>query len=107
MKKWITFLFLVASFNALAGFTDGNSLIKALEGKKINDLGYRSGYFDGYVTGVSDLSINFLWCPPPGVSGGQLPKIVANYLEAHPERLHEGAGTLVVEAIKIPFPCKE
>ena len=84
----------------------GNSLLEALEGQEKNDIGYRSGYFDGYVNGVADFSGNVLWCPPQNVKAGQLSKIVANYLRAHPERLHKGAETLVIEALSGPFPCK-
>ncbi len=107
MNKWITCLLFWFSLNVFAGFTDGNRLLEALEGQKKDDISYRSGYFDGYVKGVADLSIDILWCPPRRVKGGQVPKIIAKYLEAHPERLHENADKLVIDALKIAFPCEK
>ncbi|WP_413479705.1 Rap1a/Tai family immunity protein [Vibrio hibernica] len=107
MKYCVCILALVFSFSALAGWTDGHSLLKALEGQENDDIGYRSGYFDGYVAGVSDLSVDILWCPPQNVNQGQISKIVANYLKAHPESLHKNADLLVVDALKSPFPCKK
>lgn len=113
MKRANTYLYLfifgvlISPLSLHAGWTDGNSLLKALEGQDKDDLGYRSGYFDGYVKGVADLSVDVFWCPPHNVKGGQLPKIAAIYLRAHPESLHKGADTLVVEALKEPFPCEK
>jgi hypothetical protein len=100
-------LAVVFSFNVLASSTDGHSLLKALEGKEKDDLSYRSGFFDGYVVGVADISANILWCPPKNVSRGQISKIVASYLKSHPEKLHMAANSLVIDALKLPFPCKK
>ena len=102
----IIFGMLLRAPSLYAASNNGNSLLEALEGQEKNDIGYRSGYFDGYVNGVADFSGNVLWCPPQNVKAGQLSKIVANYLRAHPERLHKGAETLVIEALSGPFPCK-
>jgi hypothetical protein len=90
-----------------AGWTDGNKLMEALEGQEKNDTSYRSGYFDGYVQGVADASVGMLWCSPPNVKAGQLSKIVAKYLRAHPELLHNGAEKLVINALQEAFPCNK
>ena len=86
---------------------DGNRLIEALDGHKENNRGYRAGYFDGYVMGVADTSSGILWCSSKNVTGGQVRKIVEKYLVSHPEELHKTADSLVVDALREPFPCKK
>lgn len=111
MKIFTAFL-LLASINiffiepAYSGWV-GNDLLESFEAKKDDDLGYRSGFYDGYVSGVADLSVHVLWCPPKGITRGQTQKIVAKYLKAHPEMLHKNADYLVINAFKKPFPCKK
>jgi hypothetical protein len=112
MKIFTAFL-LLASINiffiepAYSGWVGGNDLLEKFEAKKDDDLGYRSGAYDGYVSGVADLSVDVLWCPPKSITGGQIKKIVAKYLKAHPEMLHKNADSLVINALKKPFPCKK
>lgn len=90
-----------------AGFIDGNALLGDLEAKNSDSLGYQSGLYDGYITGIADLSMYILWCPPDGITGGQIQKIVAKYLKSHPEMLHKNADSLVINGLKKPFPCKK
>ena len=84
---------------------DGNRLLPALEDYD-KDVGYRGGFFDGYVTGVADTSIGKDFCPSPDVTAGQLPKIAAKYLKDHPERLHLDASRLVIDSLRAAFPCR-
>lgn len=67
----------------------------------------------GYIQGASDVAgvMSSQWglklfCPQVGVNTGQLRLVVKNYLEEHPERLHFGAGSLVLDAFRQAFPCK-
>lgn len=74
-----------------------------------NQLG--SGLCIGYVGAITDVSTfsdNPLYrrvCPPAAVTTGQLVRVVYNWLEDHPERLHEASIFLVIEATRDAFPC--
>ena len=44
-------------------------------------------------------------CLPHGVPTNHLSALVNEWLEAHPERLHQQAANLVLTAVKENFPC--
>lgn len=61
----------------------------------------------GYVDGVADAAgrLGFV-CYPTGVDDGQIREVVANYLRDHPERLHDPAGTLVLNSLFEAYACR-
>jgi hypothetical protein len=69
------------------------------ENRKSADV-YNEGLYTGFVLGVCDGILKL----PSGVTIEQRMKAVGNYLDAHPERLHEAAVLLVVEALNEAFP---
>ena len=66
---------------------------------------YSSGYFDGYVLGVLDLTQDRL-CIAERVTMGQVLEVVRKYLKDHPEELHLRASDLVIKALQTAWPCK-
>jgi hypothetical protein len=93
---------------ATAGFTDGNELYQwMLEDENPNGSSFKSGLFKGYVNGVVDLGDNILFCTTTGVTRGQFTAVVAKYLKNNPEKWNTSADSIVVEALKEAFPCKE
>jgi len=46
-------------------------------------------------------------CASPQVTTLQTVRIVYNWLEDHPERLHEESFILILEALQEAFPCSE
>ena len=89
-----------------AGQIDGNELFKTMkEAEDREDLGYQSGFFDGYVLGFADTTVNVLWCPPKSAQPSQISKIVASYLNQHSELLNDPAEVLVIDALSEHFPC--
>ena len=67
-----------------------------------------------YIMGIHDdqdtlLKRSFLdepyFCVPDSAISGQLVKVVTNYLNEHPERLHLSAGSTVSSALRDAFPC--
>ena len=106
MRKSILILATAISFSATSGCLDGHKLMDLLEEQEVSPTGYSSGYFDGYVSGIAEISVFTFWCPPDNVNLGQTARITANYLRAHPEYLHKDAYSLVVDALRAPFPCK-
>jgi Rap1a immunity proteins len=66
----------------------------------------------GYLEGLSDGSL--MWqefgssadfCPPDGVTLGQIRKVVLRYLEQHPHELHRPFAMLATFALRESFPC--
>ena len=45
------------------------------------------------------------FCPPPSVTPDQLVRVVVQYLEAHPARLHENFFQLAYQAMHAAWPC--
>lgn len=76
-----------------------------LKGYLGNDVGLNKGIAYGYMEGVIDARAREI-CLPNGVSKGQMIDIVVNYLNAHPEVLHQPADDIVFFAITKAWPCK-
>lgn len=47
------------------------------------------------------------YCVPQGLLNEQEVRVVATYLQSHPERLQEEGRTLALDALHEAFPCKE
>jgi hypothetical protein len=45
-------------------------------------------------------------CLPPGASANQNRLVVEKYMSEHPEKLHEYAAILIVDALREAFPCR-
>lgn len=45
-------------------------------------------------------------CIPTGTTNEQHLRVIVKYLRDHPEKLHEPAGSLSLEALKAAFPCR-
>jgi hypothetical protein len=64
---------------------------------------FMSGNFVGYVSGAWDAMDD---CAPEEVELYQMVRIVYDYLQDHPEKLHYKKGSIIVEhAINEAFPC--
>jgi hypothetical protein len=66
----------------------------------------------GFIVGV-DQTVTFycpgpmpIYCIPNNVEVGQLARAFTKYLTKHPERLHEVAAFLFIEAMIEAFPCR-
>jgi hypothetical protein len=46
-------------------------------------------------------------CPPEGATVNQGVRVVIQFLEANPQRLHESFNWLVVYALRSAWPCKK
>jgi hypothetical protein len=58
----------------------------------------------GLISGLSYLSNND--CPPAGVLQVQIGRVVVQYIDARPARMHEDFRDLALEAMKAAWPCK-
>jgi hypothetical protein len=111
----IFWVFLFASFNAASevNMDSGNYLLQTyIEEKKailktVEPNYYFVGFYEGYVVGVMESVSGIVFCPPPNATQGQIFMIVGNFLEAHPERLHEYKNKHVIDALRNAYPCKK
>jgi Rap1a immunity proteins len=43
---------------------------------------------------------------PAEVTNGQMARVVTNYIESHPARMHEDFAVLALEALQAAWPCR-
>lgn len=103
MKKTLIALLLVSS-PALAEYKDGNALYADLSDESPTMVNQALGL--GYVLGVVDAYAKTAICIPNGVQAGQVQGVVKNYLYVRPESRHYSADSLVVNAVKAVWPCR-
>lgn len=86
---------------AHAEFYDGNKLLERLT----STSAYERGVGLGYVMGVHDTMQGVNHCPPKNAQAGQVRDLVENYLTNTPANRHYSGDSLVLQALKIAFPC--
>jgi hypothetical protein len=104
--------------NELLGYC--NSVIKQENGDTLSTTelvlaahctGYVSGFIDSHAIDSYLFEKNtqkkLLYCLPPNSKIIQFVRVIVKYLNEHPEKLHNGARMLVMEALNEAFPCKE
>ena len=90
-------------------FLTGNQLYDYCESK--NDAA-KTGFCLGFVVGTAETigEVNTVngsgTCFPLGATAEQTMDVTRRYLEAHPAERHEGATTLVANALLKAFPCR-
>ena len=88
------------------GFMGGNMLFRALEKDIRGGVGYESGVGNGFITGVYDSYNDIVFCPPKGVTKGQVDQIVYNYMQKHPGLWDKPALHSVLNALRETYSCK-
>jgi hypothetical protein len=63
------------------------------------------GMFAGYVRGVEDSMQGYRFCIPPQATFGERAALIESYVQEHPDELHNGATTLIVQALQPAYPC--
>jgi hypothetical protein len=92
--------------NGLAAEVDPHSANFIMPGCR-EDLAGKSnwsvGLCDGLIAGLIYANRNI--CEPDGVTHRQEVRVVAQYIDARPARMHEDFRTLALEALKAAWPC--
>ena len=103
----IAFIFLISAV-AEAQWT-GNDLVQGWKASQLGekatqtaDVAYQGSYI-GYIMGVCQAT-NYYHNIASSFTVGQACNVVGKYLDEHPERLHEAAITLVMDALSQAFP---
>jgi len=105
----IAALMALIPMQADAEFHSGNSLLENVTqcGKNNQTM---CAYVYGYVVGVKDAyedTDSMPKCAPDSIKKGKLKAVVEQWLNDHPERLHEPAAPLIHAAIDEAWPCPE
>tara|TARA_S200002703_G_scaffold140018_1_gene130997 strand:- start:356 stop:682 length:327 start_codon:yes stop_codon:yes gene_type:complete len=108
MRKLLTTLALcLCATNAQAAYKSGNDLLTACKAEGLTCYGYITAAQDTYEAWVDwGLITEKRMCVPHGVSAEQLRLVVLKYMESKPEALHLNAGSFVLNALIVAFPCK-
>jgi len=61
--------------------------------------------FTGYVRGVEDSMNGVRFCIPAQATSAQQVAFITKYVKTHPEELHNGATTFIVQALQPAYPC--
>jgi hypothetical protein len=73
------------------------------ENPKNGDL-YKTGFCWGLISGL--LYVTHDSCLPPGVTQVQAVRVVLQYIDNRPARMHEDFKILALEAMKAAWPCQ-
>jgi hypothetical protein len=105
---------LLSHGQAQASFNTGSELLEKCEayGNKTNVA--KGNTCAGYVEGIDDVHTAFNgwkqidknWYISEGMVTSQLVRVVAKYLQEHPQNLHLEAGGTVANAFIEAFPCE-
>jgi hypothetical protein len=97
-----------------AGAEDDNSANYLLPACRASvDTNYKHDLFiqgacAGMITGIRDmLHHSKVICSPDKATNGQAIRVVIQYIEARPERMHERFSLLAREALIAAWPCRK
>ena len=99
-------------FNSLASadLVDGKSFFLYLEGSDHENINSITGFYDGYISGVADSTVNVNWCPPYDFKRSQLLGVIVKYYKDNPsysEEVFAPAKELILYALEDAYPCKK
>jgi len=94
-----TFLAISMVGTVQASLTTGNDLMQ-------HCISAPDSFCAGYIGGVIDTS-HAMFCFPPDATKRQIINITIMYLRDHPEKLGLYAPSLVINAMRAAFPCKD
>jgi hypothetical protein len=64
---------------------------------------FKQGWCGGLITGLAHM---YRSCMPPQLTQRQLARVIVQYIDARPARMHEDFRDLAVEALRAAWPCK-
>jgi hypothetical protein len=122
--RWLLLCILAMPAAAIAG-DSGDELRQKCEDSSDVSFGYCFGYIRGTIESAeyartlryetiapesdaaSAISAPPALCIPADVTLGQLQKVIAKYMDNHPDELHRSASVLTIEAVSKAFPCQK
>ncbi|MDW3094091.1 MAG: Rap1a/Tai family immunity protein [Gammaproteobacteria bacterium] len=93
-----------------AELADGDSFLKYIQITDHENVNSVTGYYDGYINGVADSTVNVNWCPPYDFKGSQLLKTITRYYKENSMDSGEvsaDAKDLILYALMDTYPCSK
>ena len=103
----------VSGYSDSYGYLSGNELVKFMREYEIADSGGKPeswqhpAAYRYYIVGVADVLLRVDLIKTENVTIGQLCAVVTKYLKANPEKWHQSALKLVLDALQEAFPRKQ
>ena len=69
----------------------------------INDP-FKQGWCGGLISALLYMSADI--CNPPVVTGAQTARVIVQYIDSRPARMHEDFRKLALEALRAAWPCQ-
>jgi hypothetical protein len=79
---------------------------RATNAQLVSAANFCSGVVHGLAYVGKILPAELIFCAPPTSGARQLARVVINYIDAHPQRMHEDFRMLTLEAFHQAWPCK-
>lgn len=88
---------------------DGNQLWEECDGDLSGQWGLCSGYTAAVIDSHQALMSKgkYLFCAPSDATLRQFRDVVKKHLRDHPQDRHHPAASLVIQALREAFPCKD
>ena len=105
----ILLIYIFSNSFVSADMVNGKSLLKSIESSDHENVDSIAKFFDGYVSGVADSTVNVDWCPENKFKRSQLLRILIRYYKSNPvdsDNVTATAKDLVLDALKDAYPCK-
>ncbi len=102
-------IYMVAHAWVSADVVDGKSLIASINASDHENVNSIAEFYDGYISGVADLTFNINWCPPHEFKRSQLKRIVIKHYQAKtipPDEISAPAKDLIITALAEAHPCQ-
>jgi|TARA_B110000238_G_C16112747_1_gene433431 hypothetical protein len=84
-----------------------NSLLNSIKGNDHENIQTIDKFFDGYISGVADATVNVSWCPPHDLKASQLQKIISKYYKTHTNEASAPAKDVIQHALVDVYPCED
>ena len=111
--KFYILIFLAAILSSsyvFAEVVDGKSFLKAIEGSDHDNINSIAGFYEGYISGVADSTLNVKWCPPYELKRKKLLLTITDYYSTKPIKAGEASASakdLILDALMDIYPCEK
>jgi hypothetical protein len=108
----LSMIALIMALSCEVGFAkeDRSSANFAMKGCRLfaGDQPLAASFNDGHCVGLIEglVYAHPMICTPPGVTKQQAVRVVVQYIDQQPARLHESFIDLALEALRRAWPCK-
>ncbi len=90
---------------AQSDFNSANAQMPGCRDYVARRADFKSGWCGGLVTGI--VNAHPMICAPDSATYQQGVRVVIQYIDQRPARLHENFAELVIEALQAAWPCKQ